>query len=227
MRFVRASDRSLLINFGSDSADKFSQGILRLFRAIRRLHDPRIRNLHPAYASLLIDYDPLKLGAKELEKLVQQADEDSGSEEITGTVVEIPVFYGEETGPDLELVAQHCALSTEEVIRLHSQAQYRVAFLGFSPGFAYLSGLPDQLRTPRKSTPRRIVPAGSVAIAGSQAGVYPLNSPGGWQVIGRTPLTMFNPKSEEPTRLLVGDTVRFLPIGKAELDGLEKMERTR
>lgn len=128
----------------------------------------------------------------------------------------IPVCYGGECGPDLEEVAQRVGLSTQEVIALHSGAAYTVAAVGFSPGFPYLSGLPERLRIPRRSTPRLAVPAGSVAIAGGQAGIYPSASPGGWQVLGRTGVTLFDPWAAKPSLLQPGDRVRFVPVEKPE-----------
>lgn len=125
--------------------------------------------------------------------------------------VEIPVHYGGEYGPDLAAVAAHCGLSEQQVIHRHSAAQYTVFFLGFQPGFAYLGGLPAALATPRRAEPRLRVPAGSVGIGGEQTGIYPASSPGGWQLIGRTALQLFEPQREPPSLLLPGDSVRFIP----------------
>ncbi len=129
----------------------------------------------------------------------------------SGRWVEIPVWYGGDAGPDLAEVARHTGLSCAEVIACHSAADYRVYFLGFQPGFAYLGGLPDCLATPRRTQPRILAPAGSVGIGGSQTGIYPANSPGGWQLIGRTPLRLFDPQGEPPSLLLPGDRIRFVP----------------
>lgn len=125
--------------------------------------------------------------------------------------VEIPVHYGGADGPDLPELARHCGLSPEAVVELHSEATYTVYFLGFQPGFAYLGGLDPRLHTPRRSEPRTQVPAGSVGIGGAQTGIYPLTSPGGWQLIGRTPLALFDPHATPPTLLAAGDQVRFVP----------------
>ncbi len=127
-------------------------------------------------------------------------------------VVTIPVRYGGAAGPDLEDVARHCGLSPADVIALHTQADYAVYCLGFQPGFAYLGGLDPRLHTPRRDTPRLAIPAGSVAIGGSQTGVYPLSTPGGWQIIGHTSLPLFDPTTEAGALLQPGDTVRFLPV---------------
>lgn len=127
------------------------------------------------------------------------------------TVV-IPVCYGGEFGPDLEEVARFHGMTEDEVIAIHAQGRYRVYMIGFAPGFAYLGGLSPEIATPRRATPRTHVPAGSVGIAGNQTGVYPLATPGGWQIIGRTPLALFRPHHEEPSLLRAGDIVQFCPI---------------
>lgn len=224
MRLVPASDSSLLVVFGESSGAAFRTHVLKLFTAIRRLEDPRIRNLHPAYASLLIDFDPLNMTFRELGAAVISANEGSSHQEWVGKTVEIPVCYAVEMGPDLEFVARHCKLSTEEVVKRHSATEYEVSFLGFSPGFAYLSGLATELNVPRQATPRKLVHAGSVAIAGTQTGVYPLDGPGGWQIIGRTPLRMFDWRRSDPTRLVGGDKVRFVSIERDDFVRLMECE---
>jgi KipI family sensor histidine kinase inhibitor len=134
--------------------------------------------------------------------------------------VEIPVIYGGDQGPDLQNVAILAGLTTEEVIRLHSSAEYSVCFIGFLPGFPYLSGMDPRLAAPRLATPRPLVPAGSVGIAGGQTGIYPLDSPGGWRIIGRTTLTIFDPHREPPVLLKAGDRVRFIAVaGGEEING--------
>jgi len=138
--------------------------------------------------------------------------EKAGTRQSTVTDVEIPTYYGGEAGPDLDQVAEICGLTPPEVIARHSAALYTVACIGFSPGFPYLTGLPAELHLPRRAIPRISVPAGSVAIAGGQAGIYPASSPGGWHLIGRTQIPLFSPMEEPPTRLKPGDRVRFVPI---------------
>jgi inhibitor of KinA len=137
--------------------------------------------------------------------------------ELNGRIVTIPVSYGGEWGPDLAEVAERAGLSMEEAISLHSTAEYRVAMIGFAPGFPYLAGLPERLASPRKATPRQAVPAGSVGIAGVQTGIYPLSSPGGWQLIGRTSVTLFDPRRDPPSLLAPGDRVHFIPIKPGEM----------
>jgi len=125
--------------------------------------------------------------------------------------VEIPVIYGNDAGPDLQVVADHAGLTPQQVVELHSSIDYVVYFIGFQPGFPYLGGLDDRLHTPRRAEPRLSVPAGSVGIGGSQTGIYPLATPGGWQLLGRTPVALFNPRQQPPTLLRPGDSVRFVP----------------
>jgi KipI family sensor histidine kinase inhibitor len=210
VNILPASDSSLLVEFGGIISPEFHARVLALFRALLAENDPRIRNLHPAYASLLIDFDPLRLPHEELAAHVRELiDAAPPPNPAPIRTITIPVCYDAEFGPDLADVASHHGISIEEVIRLHSSPTYLVYFLGFSPGFAYLGGLPQQLRTPRLATPRIRVPAGSVAIAGDQTGVYPSDSPGGWRLIGRTPLRMFDASANPPTRLQPGDLVKF------------------
>lgn len=137
--------------------------------------------------------------------------EESEELEIASRLVEIPVVYGKAAGPDLQVVADHAAMTPKQVVELHSSTDYMVYFIGFQPGFPYLGGLDSRLHTPRRAEPRVSVPAGSVGIGGSQTGVYPLASPGGWQLLGQTPVALFNPRQQPPTLLRPGDSVRFVP----------------
>ncbi|MRT54834.1 5-oxoprolinase subunit PxpB [Enterobacteriaceae bacterium RIT693] len=154
--------------------------------------------------------DPQRLALDGIEWL-QRWWEESEAVIPTPRRIEIPVVYGGEAGPDLDAVARQNDLTPAQVVALHSSAEYIVYFLGFQPGFAYLGGLPETLTTPRRAEPRLQVAAGSVGIGGSQTGIYPLATPGGWQIIGRTPLSLFNPGKSSPTLLLPGDSVRFVP----------------
>ncbi len=210
-RIEAASDRSLLVVFGDTISMESHRRVLRLtdfFRAI-----PAVINVHPAYASVLVDFDPLLSAHSEMEErarhFLTHADP---TPVLEPRRIEIPVHYGGENGPDLLEVARLTGCTPEEVIALHSGADYLVYFLGFSPGFPYLGGMPEVIAVPRMETPRRRVPPGSVAIGGSQTGVYPLASPGGWRIIGRTPLHLFQPDGSPPVLLQMGDHVTFVPI---------------
>jgi KipI family sensor histidine kinase inhibitor len=222
MKVVPASDSSLLVVLGDVISLDNHERMMSLFRALQRLNHPRIRNLHPAYASILIDFDPLRLSHEEAASLIENlAGEESSQYDRAANIVTIPVCYDIEFAPDLQEVANLAKIPAHEVIRLHCSATYRVHFLGFTPGFAYLGGLPESLHAPRLATPRKYVPAGSVAIAGSQAGIYPVDSPGGWRLIGRTPVRIFDPGATQPTRLKPGDRVEFSAIDRATFDATE------
>ncbi len=206
-----ASDRSLLISYGDEISLETHRHVRRLVRALAGVRG--ILNLHPAYTSVLVDFDPRLRSHAAIEALVRERLEgvgDSAPEAVR--TVEIPVRYGGESGPDLADVARHTGLAPERVVELHAAAAYLVYFVGFSTCFPYLGGLPPELATPRLSAPRKHVPEGSVAIGGSQAGIYPLASPGGWRLIGRTPLRLFDRDATPPPLLRMGDRVRFIPI---------------
>ncbi len=221
MKVIPASDSSLLIVLGSAISPELHARVIGLFRALRAKQDPRIRNLHPGYTSVLVDFDPLQISHHELTTVVEQSTSAVGSQdEYRSKVVSIPVCYDVELGPDLVDLANYAKTSPEEVIRLHSSATYLVHFLGFSPGFAYMGGLPEKLHMPRLATPRGHVAGGTVGIAGSQTGVYPVDSAGGWRLIGRTPWRMFDPNADPPTRLQPGDTVRFSAIDRASFGAM-------
>jgi KipI family sensor histidine kinase inhibitor len=206
-----ASDHSLLVTFGDAISPEIHARVLRL--VTRLAGEPGVRNLHPGYASLLVSFHPLEVEAGEMEdhirRLAMVAEDDPLPPPRT---VEAPVRYGGEDGPDLEDVARLHGISPEEVVAIHSSVDYLVYFLGFSPGFPYLGGLPETIATPRLARPRRLVPAGSVAIGGGQTGIYPIASPGGWRIIGRTSLELFRPDREPPALLAMGDRVRFVPV---------------
>lgn len=216
-----ASDSSLFIGLANEISLDVHRQVIALFHAIQQIQDARIRNLHPAYASLLIDFDPFCLTHEELESIVTPLlSSPLPPRPEPAQALEIPVCYESELAPDLASVAHHTSLNTEQVIALHSEGDYFVYFLGFSPGFAYLGGLPRQLHVPRLASPRKHVSAGSVGLAGGQTGIYPHDSPGGWQLIGRTPLRMFVPSADPPSRLQLGDRVRFRRIAREEFDRL-------
>jgi KipI family sensor histidine kinase inhibitor len=221
-QFRPASDNSLLVSFGQQISLDAHQHVAKLLRLLESEPVAGIRNLHPAYCSLLIKFDALKLRHDELEVLLQPyLDELEDVRLPEPRQLEIPVCYGREYGPDLAEVSALHSLTLEQAIDLHTSATYIVYFLGFAPGFAYLGGLPDALVTPRLPKPRRSVPPGSVGIAGSQSGVYPFATPGGWRLLGRTPIAMFQPERSAMSFLSVGDRVRFTPISPEQFAELE------
>lgn len=205
MTTVPASDHSLLVRFGDEISPDTHRRVRDFVRAFRA---PWLRNLHPAYSTVLISFDPLRATHAEVEAAARAA---AGSAPAAPSrLIEIPVRYGGEFGPDLNDVAEHNQLTQEEVIDLHTSADYLVYFLGFSPGFPYLGGMDPRIATPRLPSPRKLVPAGSIAIGGSQTGIYPVASPGGWRLIGRTDLELFRAGRQPPTLLEMGDRVRFV-----------------
>lgn len=181
----------------------------------------------PAYTTVALYFDPLIVDYAELrEAALRIAARPSSTSNREACVVEIPVCYGAEFGPDLEDVAAQHGIAPTDVIRIHETGNYEVWMLGFAPGFAYLGGLSERIATPRRATPRVKVPAGSVGIAGAQTAVYPFDSPGGWQLIGRTPLRMFDPSREQPALLAPGDRVRFRAITRAEYEELCRAQKS-
>jgi inhibitor of KinA len=223
VRFRYASDQSLLISFGSEISVNAHQQVMKLLRLLQLEPVVGVRNLHPAYCSLLVKFDALRLRREEVEAILRgYLHRVDGVRLPDARHVEVSVCYGGEYGPDLDDVGALHGMSPAQVIELHSSATYLVYFLGFVPGFAYLGGLPEALVTPRLATPRRRVPPGSVGIAGNQAGVYPFATPGGWRLIGRTPIRMFRADREGLSLLSIGDRVRFVPISAERFVALEK-----
>jgi KipI family sensor histidine kinase inhibitor len=206
-----ASDHSLLVTFGYRIDPAMHERVRALLESLQSKPQAGVINLHPAYASLLVDFDPAQLSIESLETTLWERLQHDAQPSAPRTV-EIQVRYGGQSGPDLEEVARHCNMRPEEVVALHCAGEYLVYFLGFSPGFPYLGGMDSALATPRRATPRKSVAAGSVGIAGSQTGIYPLDSPGGWQIIGRTEARIFDPYRNPPELLRMGDRVRFAPV---------------
>jgi inhibitor of KinA len=216
-QFRAASDESLLVSFGQQITLESHQSVLKLLRLLQAEPIDSILNLHPAYCSLLIKFNSLRLDHEELQsKLLPCLARLRDTPVPTAREVEIPVCYGGEFGPDLNGVAARHGLSSTEVIELHSSSTYLVYFLGFAPGFAYLGGLPEALATPRLETPRAKVPEGSLGIGGNQTAVYPFATPGGWRLIGRTPVAMFRGDGIPMNLLQIGDHVRFRAISKEQ-----------
>jgi len=222
-RFEWASDQSLLVYLGGAISAEANEKIRKLLRLLELEPIAGVRNLHPAYCSLLVKFDPLRLRHRDLEaKLREDLQRIEKVQLPEPRTVEIPVCYGGEFGPDLEGVAALRGMTPQQVIELHTSKSYLVYFLGFVPGFAYLGELPEALVTPRLATPRKKVPAGSVGIAGNQTGVYPFETPGGWRLLGRTPVKMFQAEREGLSLLTIGDHVRFVPVSRERFAELER-----
>ena len=193
--------------------------------AISGIMADAICEMIPSFAALVIQYDPLKTDFDSMKGMLEQVLEESGGQEAhQGRLIEIPVCYGGKFGEDLAYVASHAELTEEEVIRIHSGREYRIYMLGFLPGFPYLGGMDERIFTPRLSSPRTAIPAGSVGIGGEQTGIYPMESPGGWQLIGRTPLRLFRPEENGRLPYEAGDRIRFIPIDEETFERLNEHE---
>jgi KipI family sensor histidine kinase inhibitor len=215
--FVPASDQSLLVSFGQAVTLESHQKVVKLLNSLQTQPMEEIRNLHPAYCSLLIKFDPMKVDHRELQaRLLLRLARLEETPLPTPREIEIPVCYVEEFGPDLRDVAAMHGMTPAQASELHSSPTYTVYFLGFAPGFGYLGGLPKALASPRLETPRAKVPQGSVGIGGNQTAIYPFATPGGWRLIGRTPLLMFRRERTPMSLLQIGDQVRFRAISKEE-----------
>jgi inhibitor of KinA len=224
------SEFAVTVEFGQKIAENLLNAVNRLNELLYRQPFTGFHTTVPAYSTLTVFYDPVLVvkadlpGADCFEKVSAYLDnlnlQKKTADTIKGGTIIIPVCYGENFGPDLEEVANLHQISPGEVIKLHSAATYKVYMIGFVPGFAYLGGMDERLATPRKATPRKSVPAGAVGIAGGQTGVYPLATPGGWQIIGQTPVSLFDVNRGQPSLLKPGDTVLFKPIGLNEFNEL-------
>lgn len=226
IRFLPCGDSAVTVEFGDKIDEEINSAVHAFAAAVESLGCPAIREAVPTYRSAAVHYLPWLLDFQQIKALLaplaQQAGGQAAREE---PVVEIPTLYGGEHGPDLEEVAAHCGLTPDQVIARHSAPAYRIFMLGFTPGFPYLGGMDPALATPRRSQPRVSIPAGSVGIAGGQTGVYPIQSPGGWQLIGRTPLRLFDPALEPPILLKAGGRVRFVPIDEETFRQIERRGR--
>ncbi|MFD0726421.1 5-oxoprolinase subunit PxpB [Lysobacter brunescens] len=225
-RRERLADDALLLHLGAETPpidDATNARVHRLAARIRAAAPAWLRDLVPAYASLAVFFDPDAIDASDVERWLdaQLADGDSATVATGSRCIEIPVVYGGDFGEDLDSAAQELGITADALTARHAAGIYTVAMIGFAPGFPYLSGLDPALALPRLATPRTRVPAGSVAIGGAQTGLYPRESPGGWRLIGRTPLRLFDPTRASPSLLAPGDRVRFVSI---DADAFARMD---
>jgi inhibitor of KinA len=233
MEIAPLGDSALIVRVRNQFEDAPEQTLNEVLRALRRIADARIPGvieLAPVYTTVAVFFDPLRVmndAARadhviaSLTQKIREAFSRGGrrkQRDTSARLVEIPVCYEAEFALDLEHVSRQSQIDPIEVIDLHCAAQYRVSCIGFTPGFPFLSGLHKRLATRRRSIPRKEIPAGSVAIAGAQTGIYPMKSPGGWNIIGRTPLHLFDPRKDPPALLRPGDRVRFRAIKREEFD---------
>jgi len=217
VRFQAASDQALLVYLGEEIGAAAHADVVRLLQVLLNEPAPWIRNIQPAYCSLLITFDAAVVDHAEVQARITEYEKRAKHlPAAKAKLVEIPVCYGGEFGPDLEEVGAQSRLSAAKVIALHCARTYHAYFLGFAPGFAYLGDVAKEIAVPRLETPRKEVPPGSVGIAGRQTGVYPFATPGGWRLIGRTPLAVFQNGREPMGLIAIGDQVKFRPISREE-----------
>jgi inhibitor of KinA len=230
-------EHAVLVQFGSVIDIHVHNQVKRFSAQLERRPLPGMIEYIPAYTTVTVFYDPVSVCESQKRmtgsevcspyewmcKHIQEAVEAMGEEgDDGGRTVEIPVCYGGDFGPDLSYVAAYNLLTEDEVIAIHSGGEYLVCMIGFAPGFPYIGGMSEKIATPRRASPRLAIPAGSVGIAGNQTGIYPIETPGGWQIIGRTPLCLFRPEAHPPSLLQVGDRVRFVPVSVKEFLRFEK-----
>ena len=224
IRILTAGDSSLLIEFGKIISPDINRKIAVTVQLIKAQQTPGVVDIIPAFCSLLINYDPRVISYEEIRDRMQTILKiDVKADAARKKIYEIPVCYGGEFGPDLDNIAQHAGLSPEEVIQIHSSRDYLIYMLGFLPGFCYLGGLDERIHTPRLANPRLKISAGSVGIGGSQTGIYPLDSPGGWQLMGMTPVKTYDPQREVPILVEAVNYIRFIPIDKDEFYRIKEL----
>ncbi len=217
IKIVAAGDSSLLIEFGSEINEEINRKITTIVQLMKDQQIEGVVDMIPAFCSLLINYDPRIISFEKMQKRMQalvKMDLKGGVQRRR--VFEIPVCYGGQYGPDMETITAHSGLTEKEVIEIHSSRDYLIYMLGFLPGFCYLGGLDERIHTPRLANPRVKISAGSVGIGGSQTGIYPMDSPGGWQLMGMTPVRTYDPGRKKPILVEAGDYIRFIPIEEEE-----------
>lgn len=222
-KFIPAGDCSLVMEFGNSISPKINANIRNMVKKIDESSIKGITEVIPTYRSIQIIYDPMKATYKELIGRLREIESSIDNGDVSSIrIVEIPTVYGGDYGPDIEFIAKHNKLTIDEVIQIHTSRDYLVYMLGFTPGFGYLGGMDERIATPRLQVPRTKISGGSVGIAGSQTGIYPIDSPGGWQLLGRTPIKLYDPLFTPPVLLNAGDYIRFIPITQEEFFKIEE-----
>lgn len=228
IKLLQAGEQGLVVEFGNIIDEVVNIKVHRLAKQLTRDSGSAILEVVPTYRSLLVYFDPLECSRRELGELITRlalAGEAAGgasSGRDAANIVHIPVCYGGEFGPDLDFVATHNNLTVDQVIAIHTSTPYLVYMLGFTPGFPYLGGMSEQIAAPRLEKPRVKIAAGSVGIAGSQTGLYPVESPGGWRIIGRTPIEAFNPEHPNPFLFAAGDYLQFKAVSRDEFGAIRR-----
>jgi KipI family sensor histidine kinase inhibitor len=220
MRITPLGDSALLVEYSAEIDVGVNAAVLAASERVRQSRVPGVRDVVPAFASFAVHFDPIVTDVTTLRDVIGRAASGTAPDALVpeAAALEIPVCYGGTFGPDLPSVAAWAGYTAEQVVAAHTERSYRVFMLGFLPGFPYLAPVSDRIAMPRREAPRPLVAAGSVGIAGRQTGIYPCDSPGGWQIIGRTPLTLFDPVREPPALVAPGQRVRFRPISPSDFD---------
>jgi len=226
IRFLPCGDSAVTLSFSREIKEEVNQRIRQLVIRIQEANICGVSETVPTFSSLTVYFDPLVISRKELDKrLSLLISEEKHEKKEKKRIFQIPVCYEEEFAPDMADVCRITGLSREEVIRLHTGTDYLIYMLGFLPGFPYLGGMDPRLEVPRLDSPRTAIPAGSVGIGGKQTGIYPMASPGGWRLIGKTPVSVYDPERAEPILYRAGDAIRFFAISKEEWHAWEAGER--
>lgn len=220
VRFLLAGDTALIVEFGDRVDRALSDGVLALSARVRACAIPGVVETVPTYRSLLVHYDPRVTDSARIQTEIRKLLAEGGGEGAPARLWRIPACYAPHHAPDLQDVAERAGISVEEVVRIHSSTRFHVYMVGFVPGFPYMGDLPPPLTLPRRTDPRVRVPAGSIAIAVGQTAIYPVESPGGWHLIGATPIRVFDPSAPSPALFSPGDQVRFDPVDVSEFDAI-------
>ena len=222
-KYFPLGDTAFLIKLGNDISIETHRKVRNLFHNLESEEIEGVIELVPSYNEIMILYEPSIISYKDLFNKIEDIDfEDTNKLAKSHKIIHIPVCYDKKYSPDMEIVAQANQISQNEVVKIHSNPEYLVYMLGFTPGFCYLGGMDNSIATPRKENPRQLIEAGSVGIAGAQTGVYPIDSPGGWQIIGKTPLVLFDPKRKPEFLINAGDYIKFYAISEMEFEEIRK-----
>ncbi|MEM1563134.1 MAG: 5-oxoprolinase subunit PxpB [Candidatus Bathyarchaeia archaeon] len=227
VRYLPFGDSALIVEFDDVIDLAVNSKVIALNEALSSAGIRGVEEFVPTYRSLLIRYNPAEITYEQLVACIKEIEKTLGEKpiKVEGRKLIVPVVYGGVYGPDLSYVAKYHGLTEEHVVKYHSGKDYRVYMIGFVAGFPYLGDVPEEIATPRLETPRLKVPEGSVGIAERQTGIYPCEAPGGWRIIGRTPIKLFDPQQQSPALLKPGDTVKFIPISEEEFKRIEELVR--
>ena len=221
-KYLTSGEKALVIEFGDKISEEINSKVRAMMIGIDKKNIKGIVEMTPTYRSLMVHYNPLDIDYKSLLNNLKTLESELDNINIPlPKIIEIPTLYGGEYGPDIENVSKHNSLSIDEIIKIHSSKEYLIYMLGFTPGFPYLGGMDERIATPRLKTPRTKISGGSVGIAGSQTGIYPIDSPGGWQLIGKTPLKLYDVHRDTPMLLQAGNYIKFVSISEEEYVKIE------